>query len=117
MAIKGARRLKRGEIWTLAGGAIYSEKPGPVVIVQSDRFDATGSITVCGFTTTDIDAPMFRVMVDPAPSNGLEFRSFVMVDKINSVPREKLGYRIGLLDEGDVAQLNRSLAIFLGLAR
>jgi len=108
--------LKRGDIWTLAGGADYTEKPRPVVIVQSDRFDATGSITVCGFTTTDISSPMFRVMVDPAPSNGLASRSFVMVDKINSVPREKLGYRIGRLDEGGIAQLNRSLAIFLGLA-
>ncbi len=41
--------MKRGEIWTAAGGKDYAGKPRPVVIVQDDRFDAIESITVCPF--------------------------------------------------------------------
>ena len=38
--------MRRGEIWTVAGGADYTGKARPAVIVQDDRFD-TDSITLC----------------------------------------------------------------------
>lgn len=31
--------MKRGEIWTVAGGKDYGGKPRPVLIIQDDRFD------------------------------------------------------------------------------
>ena len=34
--------MRRGDIWTVAGGKDYAGKPRPVVIVQDDSFDATG---------------------------------------------------------------------------
>ena len=43
--------MRRGDIWTVAGGKGYADKPRPVVIVQDDSFNATASVTVCGFTT------------------------------------------------------------------
>jgi mRNA-degrading endonuclease toxin of MazEF toxin-antitoxin module len=43
--------MKRGEIWTVAGGAAYAGKPRPAVIVRDDRFDANDSIVVCPLTT------------------------------------------------------------------
>ena len=63
--------MRRGEIWTAAGGKDYAGKPRPVVIVQDDRFDATESITVCAFTTDPTDAPLFRLPVEPNERNGL----------------------------------------------
>ena len=36
--------MRRGDIWTVAGGKDYAGKPRPVVIVQDDSFDATASI-------------------------------------------------------------------------
>ena len=77
-------RMKRGEIWTVAGGTDYAGKPRPAVVIQDDRFDATGSITICVFTTDPTDAPLFRVAVDPTPANGLVVSSRAMVDKITT---------------------------------
>lgn len=108
--------MKRGEIWTVAGGSDYAGKPRPVVILQDDRFDATASVTICAFTTNSTSAPLFRLVVEPNQSNGLKARSRLMVDKITTVPKVKLGERIGRLDDEDVVRLNRAVLVFLGLA-
>jgi len=103
----------RGEIWTASGGG-YAGKPRPVVIVQSDRFE-TGSVTVCPFTTDPTDAPLLRVDVTPTAANGLTQISRIMVDKVTTVTRGKLGRRIGRLADEDMLRLNRAVLIFLGL--
>jgi len=108
--------MKRGEVWTASGGRGYASKPRPVVIVQDDRFDATASLTVCGFTTDPTDAPLFRLPIDPAAENGLDAPSHLMVDKIATVARDKLGRRIGRLADTDMLRLNRAIVMFLGLA-
>lgn len=108
--------MRRGEIWTVAGGPDYAGKPRPVVIVQDDRFDATDSITVCGFTTDPTDAPLLRLAVEPNERNGLRASSRLMVDKITTVAKTKLGARVGRLDDADMMRLNRAFLVFLGLA-
>jgi mRNA interferase MazF len=108
--------VKRGEIWTVAGGGDYAGKPRPVVIVQDDSFDATGSITICAFTTDETTAPLFRLPVHPNKRNGLREPCRLMVDKISTVPKTKIGARLGRLDDADVLRLNQALLIFLGLA-
>ena len=104
----------RGDIWTVSGGG-YAGKPRPAVIVQDSRFDATSSITVCVFTTDETEAPLFRLPIEPSRQNGLHSPSQLMVDKITTVPKERLGQRIGQLDDGDVVRLNRAVMVFLGL--
>jgi mRNA interferase MazF len=108
--------VKRGEVWTAAGGKDYAGKPRPIVIVQDDRFDATASITICAFTSDPTDAPLFRLVVEPSEVNGLETASRLMVDKSTTMPKTKLGRRIGRLADHDMVRLNRGLMIFLGLA-
>jgi mRNA interferase MazF len=108
--------MRRGDIWTVAGGLGYAGKPRPVVIVQDDNFDATSSITICAFTSDETEAPLFRLPVDPSPHNGLRITCRMMVDKITTVPKSKVGARIGRLSDEDILRLNRSLAVFLGLA-
>ena len=108
--------MRRGEIWTVAGGKDYAGKPRPVVILQDDRFDATASITICAFTTDPTDAPLFRLLIEPNASNGLRAPCRLMVDKITTVPKSKVGARIGRLDDEDVLRLNRAVVVFLGLA-
>jgi mRNA interferase MazF len=107
--------MKRGEVWTISAGG-YAGKPRPAVIVQDDRFDATGSITVCVFTTDATEADLFRVAVAPNQQNGLRSDSRLMVDKIVTVAKERLGTRIGRLDDEDMVRLNRAILVFLGLA-
>ncbi len=108
--------MKRGEIWTLAGGKDYAGKPRPVVIVQDDCFEVTNSVTVCAFTTNETDAPLFRLQVEPTGRNGLRAPSRLMVDKISTVPKSKIGILIGRLDDEDLLRLNRAILVFLGLA-
>ena len=108
--------MRRGDIWTVAGGQDYAGKPRPVVIVQDDSFNATDSITICAFTSDETDAPLFRLRVDPSPRNGLRITCRMMVDKITTVPKSKVGVRVGRLSDEDILRLNRSLAVFLGLA-
>ena len=108
--------MKRGDIWTVAGGQDYAGKPRPVVVVQDDSFDATDSITICAFTTAETDAPLFRLPVEPSERNGLRVACRLMVDKIATVPKTKVGARIGRLDDEDILRLNRAVLVFLGLA-
>jgi len=108
--------VKRGEIWTVAGGKDYAGKPRPVVILQDDRFELTDSVTVCAFTTDPTDAPLFRLTVEPNEGNGLRTVCRLMVDKITTVPRARIGARIGRLADEDMVRLNRSVLVFLGIA-
>jgi len=109
--------VKRGELWTMAGGSGYASKPRPVVIVQDDAFTARDSVTVCLITTDPSDLLVFRVPVEPTTENGLRAASRLMVDKVTTVPKSRLGQRIGRLADVDLLRLNRSLLVFLGLAR
>ncbi|TPJ31413.1 type II toxin-antitoxin system PemK/MazF family toxin [Mesorhizobium sp. B2-7-2] len=107
--------MRRGEVWTVSGGRDYAGKPRLVAIVQDDSFEATDSITVCAFTTDPTDAPLFRLPVEPNESNGLRSPSRLMVDKITSVPKSKVGDRIGRLDEEAMVRFNQAVMVFLGL--
>ena len=108
--------MRRGEIWTVVGGKDYAGKPRPVVIVQDDSFDATDSITVCAFTTDETDAPLFPLPVQPNERNGLRSPCRLMVDKFSTVPKTKVGARIGRLNDEDILRLNQAVLVFLGLA-
>jgi len=108
--------MKRGDIRTVAGGKDYANKPRPVVIVQDDNFDATDSITSCAFTTDETEAPLFRIPVEPNAGNGLPAKCRLMVDKITTVPKSKVGAQIGRLDDEHIVRLNQAILVFLGLA-
>lgn len=100
----------------VSGGKDHAGKPRPVVILQDDSFDATDSVTICAFTTDETDAPLFRLAVGPNERNGLRSSCRLMVDKITTVPKSRVGKRIGRLDDEDVLRLNRAVVVFLGLA-
>jgi len=107
--------MKRGEIWTVAGGAAYAGKPRPAVIIQDDRFDANDSVVVCPATSDPTNAPSFRIVVEPDDENGLRTPCRLMVDKVSAVPRTRLRRRIGALGKGTATELNRAIVVFLGL--
>ena len=108
--------MTRGEIWTIAGGADYAGKPRPAVIIQDDHFDATSSVTICAFTTDPTEAPLFRILVSPTERNGLREPSSLMVDKLTTVRRRRVGEYVGRLDDEGLVRLNRAILVFLGLA-
>ena len=108
--------MRRGDIWTVAGARGYAGKPRPAVIVQDDSFDGTDSITICAFTTDQTDAPLFRLPIEPNQRNGLRTACRLMVDKITTVPKSRIGARVGRLDDEDILRLNQAVLVFLGLA-
>lgn len=108
--------MRRGEVFTVAARGPYTGKPRPVVIVQDDRFDATGSVTVCPLTMNPVEAPLTRIPIVPSAVNGLDQPSKLMVDKVTTMPRGSLRERLGRLPADDLVRLNQALIVFLGLA-
>ena len=108
--------MKRGDIWTVSGGKDYAGKPRPVVIVQDDSFDEADSVTICAFTTDATAAPLFRLPVTPNDRNRLRAVCSLMVDKITTIPKSKVGAHVGRLDDEDILRLNQAVLVFLGLA-
>lgn len=107
--------MRRGEIWTVSAGGVAG-KPRPAVVVQDERFSDVDTVTICGFTSDPTDAPIFRIDIAPSDSNGLQKTSRLMVDKLTTVRKTKLGKLVGRLDYNDQARLNRAILVFLGLA-
>ena len=102
---------------TVSGGSPYAGKPRSAVIIQEDRFAATNSVTLCAFTSDPTEAPLLRMLVEPTERNGLSVASRLMIDKVTTVPKARLGKRIAKLHDEDIVRLNRALTVFLGLAR
>lgn len=107
--------MKRGDLVTVATAGDYG-KPRPAAIVQSDWLADTDSVLVCLITSTLREAPLYRLTLEPAPSNDLHVRSQAMVDKIVAVRRDKCGAVFGRLDEAGTIALNRMLALVVGIA-
>ena len=108
--------MKRGDLVTVAAKGHYSGKPRPALIVQADLFSALHSVTLCLLTGDIIDAPLLRVTVDPTPANGLKQACQVQIDKLVTVPRDRVGPRFGSLDRESLLRVDRSMALFLGIA-
>lgn len=108
--------MKRGDVVTVAASGDYG-KPRPAVIVQTDALPSEhASVVVCQMTSECSDAPDFRVAIEASEKNGLRVRSQVMADKPVTIRRERIGRRVGHLDDDDIARLNIALAFVMGLA-
>ncbi len=107
--------MKRGDVVCVAVTGDCG-KPRPAVVLQSDLFDEHPSLTILPITSDLRDAPAFRLDLPADESTGLRLPSQVMVDKIHTVRREKVGSVIGGIDESRMSNINRALAVFLGIA-
>lgn len=107
--------MRRGDLVTVAALGDYG-KPRPALVIQSDLFDETPSVTVCLVTSALRETPLVRISVEPLPENGLRRISQIQVDKIMTVERGRVGGVIGRLDDATMLKVNRSLAVFVGIA-
>ena len=107
--------MKRGDLVTVALPGDFA-KPRPALVIQSDQFDDTGTVTLLLVSGTLVDAPLIRTTIAPTPGNGLRKLSQVMVDKAMSVKRDRIGATIGRLDPEAMVAVTRALAVFLGVA-
>ncbi len=108
--------MRRGDFVTIAWSGDFS-KPRPALIVQADPFEDTATVTVLPVSGTLVEAPLLRVTVQPGPLSGLRKPSQVMIDKAMTVRREKIGRPFGQIDPESLIEIERRLAVFLGIAK
>jgi mRNA interferase MazF len=108
--------VRRGDIIIVSASGEYGKPRPALVVVQSDVVNEThASLIVCLITSDVVDAPIFRLAIEPTERNGLRKRSQIMVDKMVALRRQRLGRVTGRLDDATLQQLDRSLAFVLGL--
>lgn len=108
--------MMRGDLVTIAIQGDFG-KPRPALVIQAEPFAEHATVTVLLVSSTLVDAPLFRITVEPSPGNGLQKPSQIMVDKAMTVKREKLGQAFGRLDADTMVEVERSLAVFLGIVK
>ncbi|MCL2524270.1 MAG: type II toxin-antitoxin system PemK/MazF family toxin [Betaproteobacteria bacterium] len=106
----------RGHFVTIAMQGDFG-KPRPALVIQSDQFDELATVTVLPVTSMLVAAPLLRITVQPSTENGLQKPSQVMVDKIMTVKRDKVGQAFGRIDADALVAVERCLAVFLGIAK
>ncbi len=108
--------MMRGDLVTVAMQGDFG-KPRPALVIQADLFEDLGSVTVLPVTSTLVAAPLLRVTVQASAENGLQKPSQVMVDKVITVRRDKLGPVFGHIEADALVAVERCLAVFLGIAK
>lgn len=106
----------RGDFVSIAISGDFG-KPRPALVIQADQFDEQATVTVLLVSSTLVNAPLFRITVQPSEGNGLQKPSQVMVDKAMTVKRDKLGQAFGRIDSDAMVEVERCLAVFLGIAK
>ena len=108
--------MKRGDFVTVAMQGDFGKRR-PALVIQADQFDENATVTVLPVTSTLVAAPLLRIAVSPSAANGLQKPSQVMVDKAMTVKRDKVGQAFGRIDAYAMVEIERCLAVFLGIAR
>lgn len=106
----------RGDFVTIAIQGDFG-KPRPALVIQADQFDELATVTVLPVTSTLVAAPLLRITVPPSAENGLQKPSQVMVDKAVTVKHDKVGQAFGRIDADTLVEVERCLAVFLGIAK
>jgi mRNA interferase MazF len=108
--------MRRGDLVTITLQGDFG-KPRPALVIQADQFDDHATVTVLLVSSMLVDAPLLRITVQPSAGNGLQKPSQVMVDKAMTVKRDKLGQAFGRIDADTMVEVERCLAVFLGIAK
>ena len=108
--------MKRGDLVTIAIQGDFG-KPRPALVIQSDQYDAHATVTVLPVSSDLVAAPLFRITLQPSTENGLQRLSQVMADKAVTVKRDKVGPTFGRVDADVMVEVERCLAVFLGIAK
>ena len=108
--------MMRGDFVTIAMQGDFG-KPRPALVIQSDQFNEHATVTVLPVTSMLVAAPLLRITVQPSPGSGLQKLSQVMVDKAMTVKRDKVGQSFGRIDADAMIEVERCLAVFLGIAK
>jgi mRNA interferase MazF len=110
------RDVQRGDFVTVALQGDFG-KPRPALVIQADAFADHATVTVLLVSSAIIEAPLLRVTITPTSDNGLRQPSQIMIDKAMTVMRTKIRETFGRLDADALIEVERRLAVFLGIAK
>jgi mRNA interferase MazF len=109
----------RGEIWNADLDPTRGrEQAGrrPVLVVSADRFnDGPAELVVIVPITSKSKGILWHVPVKPAGTTGLRTESYVMVEAVRCVSRERLGKRMGEVQPDTMGEVEERLRILLEL--
>ena len=108
--------MMRGDLVPIAMQGDFG-KPRPALVIQANLYSQHSSVTVLLITSTLVAAPLLRVTLQPSPENGLQKPSQVMIDKAMTVQSNKVGKAFGRIDANAMVEVERCLAVFLGIAK
>ena len=108
--------MKRGSFVTIAMQGDF-DKPRSALVIQANQFNEHATVTVLPVTGLLIAVPLFRITIQPSTENGLQKPSQIMVDKAMTVKRDKIGPSFGQIDIDTLVEIERCLAVFLGIAK
>jgi mRNA interferase MazF len=108
--------MRRGDVVSIADRqGQFTGKPRPAVIVQSDFFAEANTVVICPVSSENVEAPLVRFQIEPSGTLPLHRTSWIEVDMITTVHRNRVGRLIGRIADTDLVRLNGALAVFLGL--
>lgn len=105
--------MKRGDIVVVAVQGDYG-KPRPAVIVQNNAIELDS--VVISLITFDLQDAQFRITLEPSVETGLQKISQVMIDKIMTIPKAKIGKIIGEVPDDAMKKIEQALILLFGLA-
>jgi mRNA interferase MazF len=108
--------VRRGDFVTVALQGDFGKRR-PALVIQADPFAEHATVTVLLVSSALVEAPLLRVTVAPDPANGLRQPSQIMIDKAMTVMRAKIGEAFGRLEADAMLEVERRLAVFLGIAK
>ena len=110
--------MKRGDIFTVATGGGFGGKPRPMLLIQADHYTALTTLVFLPFTTILADSPSpLRPRFEPNADNGLRELSELMIHAPITARQDHVGQFVGQLKAEDLQDIERALALLLGLAR
>ncbi len=107
--------VQRGDLVTIVAPGDYG-KPRPALVVQADAFILLPSVIVLLLTSRITGRELLRITVPGNGESGLHRPSDIMIDKLLTLPRTKIGERIGRLDAATMRAVDLALARILGFA-
>lgn len=108
--------MRRGDLVTVAVSGDFG-KPRPALVIQADAFADHATVTVLLLSSALVEAPLLRFTIVPDATNGLRLPSQIMIDKTMTVVRAKIGQAFGRLNAEALLEVERRLAVFLGIAK
>jgi mRNA interferase MazF len=109
---------RRGEVWLVSLGAARRGEPGknrPAVVVSADRLNAgeAGDLVVVVPLSSSSVASALRPEIEDV--DGLDRPSRAIARAVRSVARERLLRRIGAVQPATLTEIERVLALILGM--